>query len=185
MNNRLAISGLDSPSRASRAILALGGQLRAPGRGGALAGSLAGRPAVLAPGPLGEPGRAHRLEHVVGSAYLLARVGALAPPAQPFAVQQVGTGQLQAELGAAEPVDRLAVQAVGGLAVAQQRPGARLDAQSDVLPRVVSASWSRASPAMCVFPLRAAASISSGRTHAETYKCLSSLAWRAAASASS
>jgi hypothetical protein len=58
---------------------------------------------------------------------LLARVGAAALPAQPLAVQQVGAGQVRAYAGAAEPVDRLLVQAAGGFAVGQQRPAPRLD----------------------------------------------------------
>jgi hypothetical protein len=41
MNSRVLISGLDRPSRASRAIWALGGQ-HVAGPGGALAGSPAG-----------------------------------------------------------------------------------------------------------------------------------------------
>ena len=50
--------------------------------------------------------------------------------------------------------------------------------------RVVSTSRSRASPAMSAFPVRAAASISSGKTHVEIYRCRSSLACRAAVNAS-
>jgi hypothetical protein len=41
--------------------------------------------------------------------------------AQPFAVEQVGAGQLRPELGAAEPVDRFAVERPDGLTLAQQR----------------------------------------------------------------
>ncbi len=54
--------------------------------------------------------------------------------AQPLAVQQVSAGQFRAELSAAEPVDRLAVQALGGLALAHQRTGAGLDPEAEVGP---------------------------------------------------
>jgi len=46
---------------------------------------------------------------------------AAALAAQPFAVEQVGAGQLRPELGAAEPVDRFAVERPDGLTLAQQR----------------------------------------------------------------
>jgi hypothetical protein len=75
----------------------------------------------LARGALGERVHAHRGEQPVGGAQLLARVEALAFAAQPFAVEEVGAGECNADAGAAEPVDRLAVEALGGLAVAQQR----------------------------------------------------------------
>ena len=57
----------------------------------------------------------------MGGAQLLARVGAAALAAQPFAVQQVGAGQLGTEPGAAQPVDRLPVVSLGGFSLAQQR----------------------------------------------------------------
>jgi hypothetical protein len=63
----------------------------------------------------------------VGGAELLARIDAAAFAPQPFAVEQMGPGQLRAHAAAAQPLDRRAVQALGGLAVAQQRPGARHD----------------------------------------------------------
>ena len=44
----------------------------------------------------------------------------------------MGAGQFHADAGAAKPLDRLAVEAVGLLAFAQQRPRARLDAQRPV-----------------------------------------------------
>ena len=68
----------------------------------------------LALGALGERLDAHRGEHLVGGAQLLARVQAAALAAQPFAVEQMGAGELHADAGAAEPLDRLAVEALGG-----------------------------------------------------------------------
>ncbi len=58
---------------------------------------------------------------MVGGAQLLARVAAAALAAQPLAVEQVSAGQFRAVPGPAEVADRLAVQAVSGLAVAEQR----------------------------------------------------------------
>jgi hypothetical protein len=100
---------------------------------------------------------------------LRASVGAAVLPAQPLPVQQVGAGQFRAQQGAAEPADRLAVQVLGDVAPAQQGAGARLDAQAEVAPPAWVNSASRVSaPAACgAFPLRAAASISSGSAHME------------------
>ena len=75
----------------------------------------------LAPGPPGERLGAHHGQHAVGGSQLGAGVSAAVLAAQPFAIDQVGTGELRAQPGAAEPVDRLTVQVLGGLAVAQQR----------------------------------------------------------------
>ena len=66
-------------------------------------------------------------EHVVRAAQLRARVQAAALAAQPFAVEQVGAGELSAYAGALEPLDRLTVERLGGLAVGQQCSRARLD----------------------------------------------------------
>src|SRR5207302_1338578 len=52
--------------------------------------------------------------------------------AKPLAVEEVGAGELDADAGVAEPVDRLPIQALGGLAVAQQRSRAGLDAERPV-----------------------------------------------------
>ena len=59
-------------------------------------------------------------EHVVGEAELLARVQAPILAAQPFAVQQVGAGEMDGDPAAGEPLDGLAVEGFGGRAVAQQ-----------------------------------------------------------------
>ena len=71
------------------------------------------------PGPFCERFHAHRLEHLVRRSQLLPCV---APPplaAQPLAKQKVGPGEIGTKSGAAEPVDRLAVEPFGSLALAQ------------------------------------------------------------------
>jgi hypothetical protein len=97
----------------------LGGQLVAS-LDGALAGGHASGP-QLAARPLRERLRADPLEHAVSRAQLLARVAAAALPAQPFPVQQMGAGELDTHPGPAQVGERLAVEALGFLALAQQR----------------------------------------------------------------
>ena len=118
--------------------------------------------------------------------------------AQPLSVQQAGPGQFRAELGPAQPVDRLAVLVLGGAALAGLAFGsvalaglafdgvalawpstvwpslssawqrARIPRPKSVPPaRVKSASRSNAAAATDPFPLRTAASISSGSAHIE------------------
>jgi hypothetical protein len=70
----------------------------------------------------------------VSGSQLLARLGPAALPSQPLPVQQVGAGQVGAQPGPGQALDRLAVQALGGLALAQQRPAARLDTQPQSVP---------------------------------------------------
>ena len=65
-------------------------------------------------------------------AQLLACVDAPVLTTQPLAVEQTGAGELAAEARAAEPLDRLAVEPLRGIALAQQRPRARLDAERPV-----------------------------------------------------
>ena len=76
----------------------------------------------LATAALGERLHPHRGEAFVGSPELLARVPAAALPAEPLAVQKMGADQGGTRAGAAEPLDRLAVEALRGLTVAEQRP---------------------------------------------------------------
>ena len=74
-----------------------------------------------------------RGEAGVGKSALLEYLaGAAVVAAQPLAVEQVRAGQLGPLPGAAQRVDRFPVQALRGLAVAQQRAAARLDAQAEV-----------------------------------------------------
>src|SRR5207244_7804098 len=89
------------------ALPILGGE-PAAGLDGAFAGGLAGGQ-QLALGALGEPLGAHCGEHLVGGAELLARVHASALAAKPLAVEEVSSGELDADAGVAEPVDRLPI----------------------------------------------------------------------------
>src|SRR2546423_130992 len=98
---------------------------------GAFAGGLAAGQ-QLARGALLEPLHAHRREHLVRGAQLLAGIQAPFPAAQPFAVEEVGASELRADPGAGEPLDRLAVEVLGGLVVAEQGARAGLDAQRPV-----------------------------------------------------
>lgn len=75
---------------------------------GAFAGGLAGG-RQLATGPPGERLHPHRIQHVVGGAQLLTRVGAAALAEQPLAIEQMGAGKLYADAGLAQPRDRLPV----------------------------------------------------------------------------
>jgi hypothetical protein len=106
----------------------------------------------------------------VSGTQLFPGVGAAVFAAQPLAVQQVRAGELGAKRGAAKSVDRVGVQVIGGLALGQQRAGPRLDPQPQSVPPawVVSDSRATASLAADIYPLRAAASISSGSAHVET-----------------
>ena len=67
----------------------------------------------LTAGPFGECLHADRGERVVGAAQLGARIYPPALASQPFAVQEVGAGQIDAHLGAPETVQRLAVAPLG------------------------------------------------------------------------
>ena len=79
-------------------------------------------------GPLGEGLSANRGEQVVGGAQLVACVTPPELAAKPLAVEQVGTGELGPQPGAAEPLDRLGVVVLGIVAFAEQRSRACLQA---------------------------------------------------------
>src|SRR5579871_5912840 len=66
----------------------------------------------------------------MGSAQLLARIQPPVLTAQPFPIEQSCAGELHAYAG--EPVDRLAVQVLRDLTLAQQRPRAGLDPQRPI-----------------------------------------------------
>ena len=68
---------------------------------------------------LSEPFHADAGEHLIGSSQLGARVQAAALAAQPFAVEEMGARELDAEARAAKPFDRAAVELLGGLAITQ------------------------------------------------------------------
>src|SRR6267378_6841453 len=105
----------------------LSGQL-VPGLDGALADFLASGQ-ELAPGPIGERLHAHRRQHLVGGAQLLAGVYAAALAAQPLAIEQVGAGELHADAGTPEARDRLAVEALGDVTLVEQGADAGFDSQ--------------------------------------------------------
>ena len=69
-----------------------------------------------------------------GGVQLLARVAAAALSAQPFTVEEVSAGEFGARGGRAQMTDRLTVQALGRVALAQQRAGACLDSQAQAVP---------------------------------------------------
>jgi hypothetical protein len=70
-------------------------------------------------GAVGEPFDAHCDEHLVGRAELLTCVDASVLAAQPFAAEQMRACQVSTHPGTAEPLDRLAVEVLGDLALAQ------------------------------------------------------------------
>ena len=79
-------------------------------------------------GSLGEGLSANHGEQVVGGAQLVAGVTPPELAAKPLAVEQVGTGELGPQPGAAEPLDRLGVVMLGIAAFAEQRSRACLQA---------------------------------------------------------
>ena len=87
----------------------------------AFARSLAGG-RQLAAGALRERLHPHLTQHLVSGAELLACLHPAALAAQPFAVDEVRTGELDAHTGVAKAADRFAVEGVGGASVADQRP---------------------------------------------------------------
>src|SRR5215475_9614580 len=107
-------------------LLLRGEHLR--GSGAARAGPFPGG-AQLAAGAGGERRHAHRVEHREGGAQLVPGIAAAALPTQPLTVHQVRAGNLGTPPTAAEPADRLVVVRFGGVSLAEQRAGARLDSQ--------------------------------------------------------
>ncbi len=73
------------------------------------------------PGALGEPLDTHGGQHLVSGPELRAGVCTAVLAAQPFAVEQVGAGELRTEPGAAEPVNRFAIEALGDFSLAHER----------------------------------------------------------------
>src|SRR6201996_5135943 len=97
----------------------LGGQPRGgPRRTGS--NGLAGGEQLPA-GPLCERSGSHRGEHLVCGPALFARVDPALLTAQPLSVEQMRPGQIQRDPAATEPLDRLPVMLLGGLAVAHER----------------------------------------------------------------
>jgi hypothetical protein len=76
----------------------------------------------LAAGAFCETFHAYRGQHLVRGAKLLARVDTAIFAPEPFAGEPMHAGQFRTHAGAAEPLDRLPVQAIGDLALARQCP---------------------------------------------------------------
>ena len=120
MNSLAPISGFVCLSLASRAICASWGVRTSRVSTVRLRRGLAGGQ-QLAAGALGERLGADPAEAVVGGSKLLARVDAPVLAAQPFAVEELGAGEVDHATAAREPLDRLAVEGLRSSAVAQQR----------------------------------------------------------------
>jgi hypothetical protein len=75
----------------------------------------------LATHALGERFASHIAEHLVGDTELLASIHPAALPAQPFAVQKVGSGEMHHHAGAREPLDGFAIEGFGVLTLAEER----------------------------------------------------------------
>ena len=86
----------------------------------------------LAAGALGKPLHADGAEHLVSRTKLVACVGPTSLAPQPLPVEQMRAGELGTEPGRPEPLDRLAIETIGVLAVTQQRPRTRQRAQRPV-----------------------------------------------------
>ena len=191
MNSRAPISGLDRPSRASRAIWAsCGGEL----------GRAVSAVRLRAVSPVASSSRAARSANasrpiaanmLVRGAQLLARVDAAGARGAATRRRAGGRGRAPARTrGAAEPVDRLAVEALGGLAVAEQRARARLEPERPVGAGrrwSLSASRSSASAARSGLPGPRGRLDQLGQRPGRDAQLVRVLGWplRAAASASS
>src|SRR6185295_19504435 len=68
----------------------------------------------------------------MGDVKLYPRVDPATLPAQPLSVQQVRAGEVGADAGTPKPLDRLAVTALGSVAIAQQRARTSFDAERPV-----------------------------------------------------
>ena len=130
--SRAPISGFERPSRARSSDLPLlCGQIVAR-LDGPLAGLLARTPEALCALARRTPPSRSPMNMVVGRAQLLARVDPPTLAAQPLAVKQVRPRELGTKPGAAQSIDRLAIGALGVLALTEQRPRAREDAQPPI-----------------------------------------------------
>src|SRR5215472_16965324 len=74
------------------------------------------------PSALGERFNTHRGEPLVCHAELSPRVDPTILASKPLAVQQMSPGCGDADASPLEPFDRLAIECVGDLALAEQRP---------------------------------------------------------------
>ena len=162
MNSWAPISGLVSPSPASRAICA----------SCAVRTSLVSTDRLRTVSPVASSSR--RARSAKASTPMSVNMpcavrscsrasSAPVPAAEPLAVEEVRSSELDPDAGAAEPLDRLAVEDFGSVRSVQQRARTRFDAQRPVgaAGPVVSVSCSRALAARTTCPLRTAASMSS------------------------
>src|SRR3954452_6870740 len=127
---RADIGVREAVAREARDLDLLGGQLP-PGLDPAFAHALAGGQQLT----LGAPGErlgAHGREQLERITQLMAGVDAAPLAAQPLAIEQVGPRKLHAHAGARQPLERLLIEALGGLAVAEQRARAGLDPERPV-----------------------------------------------------
>jgi hypothetical protein len=104
----------------------LGGELVETPKG-AFAGVSAGRNQLML-GALCESVHADSVEQLMPGAELLAPGWAATIAARPLAVQQVSASNHRTKRGAAQPLDRLAIQVVGGRPLAQHPAAPRLKA---------------------------------------------------------
>src|SRR3954454_9541532 len=81
----------------------------------------------LTPGPLAESLHPDRRELVVGGTEFDTCVDPAVLAAQPFPVQQMSAGEVRTPPGPSQSLDRLVMQALGRLILAQECPAARLD----------------------------------------------------------
>jgi hypothetical protein len=86
----------------------------------------------LSPRAFGEGLGAHGGERVQRGPKLVAGIDPPLLPAQPFAVDQAGAGQVGRHPGLAQQLDRLAVLLFGGTSPGYQRPGPRRRPESPV-----------------------------------------------------
>ncbi|MGI8449023.1 MAG: hypothetical protein ACR2MP_17955 [Streptosporangiaceae bacterium] len=101
----------------------------------------------------------------MGRAELLTSVVAPALAAEPLAVEQLGASEFDADAGAAEPTDCVAVVRLGVLVFADQCPRTFLEPECPVGAARADRSTSRSSDAAAnwIWPVRLAASTSSTR----------------------
>ena len=131
MNSRAPISAFERPSRASRAIWISCAvncsrvSIRRLRTRSPVAISSRSARAANASAPMLVNSSSAVLQLVAG-------VEAAPLAAQPLAVEQVGPRELHAHAGAPQPLDRLLVEAIGGVAVAEQRARAGLDAERPI-----------------------------------------------------
>src|SRR5580704_19781185 len=125
MNSCAAISELEAPSPARRAI-SVSCAVRASAVSMVRCRACPAVARQLDARPFGERRGADRVEDLVRAGELVAGVAPAPLAAQPLAVEKAGAGQVHPQASAAEAVDRLAVQVLGGCPVADQRPRAGL-----------------------------------------------------------